>query len=323
MVGLLNCSWMVTPPHLLAEDMFLTIAQASCAVVQLALSPGGRRDQLPGGVVGRRCDRECQDCPRVTCVAGDGQDLDALSADCELIEFGAWTGSMMRPGRAVLQGSPVIAPLRLARSSLTASAVKWLRRCCLGRGCTRSMACQAFASSVVICRPSSAELPCSVPIKVAGAPKRRESRVITSEAIARLGPAPQGRAQALGALLSLLASDQRNTRNLADAAVRLAVTSQDKARARETLLGRLGLLARTLSPAVTDLRGTRNWPYPPAPKLLAAARQNSALSAWLWPCHGSLNPVRRFERDEPRGCSGVFAVSRPRPVRGVPAQFSP
>jgi hypothetical protein len=36
-----------------------------------------------------------------------------------------------------------------------------------------------------------------------------------------------------------------------------------------------------LSPTVADLAGSDGWPFPPTPVLLAAARQNSKLSAWL------------------------------------------
>ncbi len=36
-----------------------------------------------------------------------------------------------------------------------------------------------------------------------------------------------------------------------------------------------------LSPTVADLGGPDSWPFPPIRALLAAARQNSGLLAWL------------------------------------------
>jgi hypothetical protein len=71
------------------------------------------------------------------------------------------------------------------------------------------------------------------------------------------------------------------------------MTAEDRARAREALLR---LLAREtdpgkarevadvvagLNPRVADLVGSDSWPFPPNPAMLAAARQNSGLPAWL------------------------------------------
>jgi hypothetical protein len=82
-------------------------------------------------------------------------------------------------------------------------------------------------------------------------------------------------------------------RELAGAVARLAMTAEDRARPREALLG---LLAREtdpgkarevadvvagLNPRVADLVGSDSWPFPPNPAMLAAARQNSGLPAWL------------------------------------------
>jgi hypothetical protein len=68
---------------------------------------------------------------------------------------------------------------------------------------------------------------------------------------------------------------------------------QDRARARKALLGLLAaetndlwpvLITQSvvgLNPTVADLAGSDSWPLAPTPALLAAARRNSALHAWV------------------------------------------
>ena len=123
-----------------------------------------------------------------------------------------------------------------------------------------------------------------------------------ADAAVRLAVTAEERAQAREALLGLLASDTnpRIAYQLADAAARLAVTAEERAqardkqaRAREALLGLLasetdprmarvlGEAIAQLSPTAADLAGWDRWPLPPRPALLAAARQNSKLPAWL------------------------------------------
>jgi hypothetical protein len=70
-------------------------------------------------------------------------------------------------------------------------------------------------------------------------------------------------------------------------------SAEDQTRAREALLGLFtseteswlaasvaDAIAR-LSPTVSDLRNAGTWPLPSTPALLAAARHNSGLPAWL------------------------------------------
>jgi hypothetical protein len=73
-----------------------------------------------------------------------------------------------------------------------------------------------------------------------------------------MDPTAEDRSQALEVLLGLLArqTDPRQASTLADATASLSLT-------------------------VADLGGSDTWPFPPTPALLAAARRNSELSAWL------------------------------------------
>jgi hypothetical protein len=75
---------------------------------------------------------------------------------------------------------------------------------------------------------------------------------------ATLDPASEARTRAQETLLSLLKdeTDPRGAKDLADA-------------------------VSMLSPTVADLSGSETWPFPPTPGLLAAARRNSGLPAWL------------------------------------------
>jgi hypothetical protein len=113
--------------------------------------------------------------------------------------------------------------------------------------------------------------------------------------IAKLNPPAQDLARAREALLGLFANetDPSMARDLTDTIARLDPAAGDLAKAKEALLGLLAretnqemaqMLAETtarLSPTIADLGGLDTWPVQPSPVLLAAARRNSQLSAWL------------------------------------------
>jgi hypothetical protein len=110
-----------------------------------------------------------------------------------------------------------------------------------------------------------------------------------------LDPAADERAQAREALLRLLTAqvDVGVVDRLAPAVVRLAVTEQEKTQAKDALLRLLAVQAdgsaaagaaaaiALLKPTVSDLLGSGNWLCPPTPPLLAAARRNTTLPAWI------------------------------------------
>jgi len=114
-------------------------------------------------------------------------------------------------------------------------------------------------------------------------------------AVAGLDPTAQDLARARKALLGLLVdmTDPGTARELADAVAGLDPAAEDRARTREALLGlltgdisvwiarELAEAVALLSPTVADLGNSDSWPSPPTPALLAAARQNSGLAAWL------------------------------------------
>jgi hypothetical protein len=116
-----------------------------------------------------------------------------------------------------------------------------------------------------------------------------------AEAVAGLDPTPGDRARAREVLLTLLADrpDSHYASGLVKEVVRLAVTAEDRVHARGALLTLLASapdpeLAKALmdavaelGPTVDDLDGSDAWPHPLTPALLAAARPNSGLSAWL------------------------------------------
>jgi NACHT domain len=116
-----------------------------------------------------------------------------------------------------------------------------------------------------------------------------------AEAVAGLDPSEEERARAQKALLPWLsnAPDAGIAEDLAAAALRLAITSEERARTRRALFAlragatsshRASGLTRVvagLNPTIADLGGSGGWPYPPTQELLAAARQNTGLSAWL------------------------------------------
>jgi hypothetical protein len=104
------------------------------------------------------------------------------------------------------------------------------------------------------------------------------------------------RARALERLLShrlVAEADPWTVKLITDGFAPLDPASETRTRARETLLSllkdetdptRAGVLADAvskLSPTVADLSGSETWPFPPTPGLLAAARRNSGLPAWL------------------------------------------
>jgi hypothetical protein len=112
-------------------------------------------------------------------------------------------------------------------------------------------------------------------------------------AIARLEPSADQRAAARQTLLDLLATaEDWKASNLTDAIAGLAMTANEEAAARRLLLGMLGRanssvapdLARAvarLHPTVTEFLGADGSPLTATPELLAVARQNSPLPAWL------------------------------------------
>jgi hypothetical protein len=116
-----------------------------------------------------------------------------------------------------------------------------------------------------------------------------------ADVVARLAVTARDRAQAREVLLPPMVAetDPWMARQLAETVARLDPTPEEQAQAREALLG---LLAREaspgtaralanavaqLNPTIVDLGGSRSWAFPPTPALLAAVRQNSAISAWL------------------------------------------
>lgn len=117
-----------------------------------------------------------------------------------------------------------------------------------------------------------------------------------ADTLTRLAPSGDDLAQARRALVSLLArvTDPSRARELADVLTRLAPSAEDLAEARPVLLSLLASTANPLqarkladaaagllSPTVADLADSDTWPFPPPRALLAAARQNSGLPAWL------------------------------------------
>jgi NACHT domain len=113
--------------------------------------------------------------------------------------------------------------------------------------------------------------------------------------VAELDPTEADLAQARQALLELLATetDPQQAQPLAEAVVWWEPTEADLAQARQALLGRLATETKPwqaeylaeavaeLNPTVADLYGSDSWPCPPGTVLLAAARENSELFAWL------------------------------------------
>jgi hypothetical protein len=116
-----------------------------------------------------------------------------------------------------------------------------------------------------------------------------------AEAVARLAVTAQDRARVRQALLELLdnQTNPEKARYLAEVVAGLDPSEDDRARVRQALLRLLAggihpsaswQLERTiagLGPTVAELGGSETWPSPPTLELLAAARQNSSLSAWL------------------------------------------
>ena len=118
-----------------------------------------------------------------------------------------------------------------------------------------------------------------------------------AEAVAGLDPTAEDLARAREALLGLLLARETHDPSwagaLAEAVAGLDPAAEDLARAREALVRLLShetdperarWLAEAvagLSPTVADLGGWDSWPFPPPAALLAAARHNSGLLAWL------------------------------------------
>jgi hypothetical protein len=118
-----------------------------------------------------------------------------------------------------------------------------------------------------------------------------------AEAIAGLSPSAEDRTRAVLSLVRLLESQTYGGYGLhlgpAEAIVRLAPAAEDLARARTALVRLLIIAIRPviaqrvadvlvrLSPTVSDLYGSDGWPFPPTTAVLAAARRNSEISAWL------------------------------------------
>ena len=113
--------------------------------------------------------------------------------------------------------------------------------------------------------------------------------------VIRLDPTAQDKRKALDALLGLLErqTDSSMVEGLVGGIVQLDPTPEDNRRALDALLGLLHrqvdsstaevLVDRMaqLDPTVSDLTTWRDWAVPPTAELLAAARRNSALAAWL------------------------------------------
>ena len=88
-------------------------------------------------------------------------------------------------------------------------------------------------------------------------------------------------------------ADHWTVKLIADGFAPLDPASEARTRVRETLLSllkdetnpmtaeSLADAVSKLSPTVADLSGSETWPFPPTPGLLAAARRNSGLPAWL------------------------------------------
>jgi hypothetical protein len=117
-----------------------------------------------------------------------------------------------------------------------------------------------------------------------------------AQTLAALEPTAEEGAQARQALLGLLADYPAIAPQLAPAFAGLKPSTEERAQARQALLGKMALpaseeyrltanmlaeAAAGLGPTVADLSGSDSWPFPPAPVLLAAVRQNSRLLAWL------------------------------------------
>lgn len=109
---------------------------------------------------------------------------------------------------------------------------------------------------------------------------------------ARLDPPAEERARVWEVLPSQFTRSWRAER-LVEVVAQLAATDQERERAREALLAlltpetkpqvaqRLAAAVARLSPTVADLGEPDTWPCAPTHELLAAARQNSSLSAWI------------------------------------------
>ena len=113
--------------------------------------------------------------------------------------------------------------------------------------------------------------------------------------LAQLDPTAEDRRQARDALLARLIGKTNGyaAERLVGGLAQLDPTAEDKRQARDALLARLagktnsgeaeqlvGGLAQ-LDPTVHDLRTWRAWAVRPTAELLAAVRQNSALTSWL------------------------------------------
>ena len=116
-----------------------------------------------------------------------------------------------------------------------------------------------------------------------------------ADTIAKLSPSAEDLARAREALLGLLPNetDAKMARDLTDTIAQLNPAPGDLTKAKEALLGLLAhetdhemaqKLAETtaaLHPTIADLGDLDTWPVQPSPLLLAAARRNSELPAWL------------------------------------------
>jgi hypothetical protein len=125
-----------------------------------------------------------------------------------------------------------------------------------------------------------------------------------ADTIAKLSPPAEDLAWAREALLGLLPNetDPKMARDLADTIAQLNPAPGDLTKAKEALLGLLAhetdhemaqKLAETtaaLHPTIADLGDLDTWPVQPSPLLLAAARRNSELPAWL----AALQPLSNF-----------------------------
>jgi hypothetical protein len=116
-----------------------------------------------------------------------------------------------------------------------------------------------------------------------------------AEAVAGLPVTAEERAQTKRVLLTLLIrqTEPRVAGQLAGVVAALDPTTQQLARARRALQALLTsqtnvngarMLANAiaeLTPTVADLDGSSAWQFPPTPALMAAARRNSPLPAWI------------------------------------------
>ena len=116
-----------------------------------------------------------------------------------------------------------------------------------------------------------------------------------ADALVGLALTAEERAQVRTALFRLLAQKTADwaVDNATNALARLAVTAEERAQVREALIAvlarereqfwasRLMEIITRLDPKASDLEGSRTWIVPPNSDLMAAARKNSTLPAWL------------------------------------------